>query len=143
MIRPTAALVLAGVLTSVFFCGSGGAAAQPGECPAPQKSQQVAELMFGRKIGDRVAVSETQWARFVDREITPRFPDGLTVLSAAGQWRDAARNVVVHEPSKLVQIVLPGHADDLDRLHQIAEAYKSRFRQQSVALILRGACVSF
>ena len=81
--------------------------------------------------------------RFVDREITPRFPDGLTVFDARGQWRDIQRNRIVREPSKLVQIVLPGKAEDADRLNEIAAAYKSRFRQQSVGVIVRGACVSF
>jgi hypothetical protein len=42
-----------------------------------------------------------------------------------------------------VHIVLPGHADDLERLNAIAEAYKARFRQQSVGIVLRSACVSF
>ena len=107
------------------------------------KPQQVAEMMFGRKIGDRISVSEAAWARFVDREITPRFPDGLTVIDGRGQWRDPERNKIVHEPAKLVQIVLPGKDDDLDRLNAIAEAYKTRFKQQSVGVILRAACVSF
>jgi hypothetical protein len=108
-----------------------------------QKPQQVAELMFGRKIGNRVAVNDAQWTRFLDREITPRFPDGLTVLDARGQWRDSERNRIVREPSKLVQIVLPGKAEDADHLNEIAEAYKKKFRQQSVGVIVRGACVSF
>jgi len=99
--------------------------------------------MFGRKVGNRVGVSEAQWTRFLDREITPRFPDGLTVLDAHGQWRDSERNRIVREPSKLVQIVLPGKAEDTDRLNEIAEAYKKQFRQQSVGIIVRGACVSF
>jgi hypothetical protein len=107
------------------------------------KPQQVAELMFGRKIGDRVGVSAAGWARFVDREITPRFPDGLTVFDARGQWRDSGRNKIVREPSKIVQIVLPGKPEDEARLHEIAEAYKTRFRQQSVGIVVRGACVSF
>jgi Protein of unknown function (DUF3574) len=122
---------------------SGSAQAQPSECRAGQKPRQVAELLFGRKIDDRLAVSETQWARFVDREISPRFPDGLTVLDAQGQWRDTARNTIVHEPSKVVEIVLPGKPDDVDALNRIAAAYKSRFRQQSVGIVVRGACVSF
>jgi hypothetical protein len=107
------------------------------------KSQQVAELMFGRKIGNRIGVSETAWARFVDREITPRFPDGLSVVNAQGQWRDTEKKRIVREPSKLVQIVLPGKAEDEARLNEIAEAYKKKFRQQSVAIIIRGACVAF
>src|SRR5262249_18530888 len=119
------------------------ASAEPLACGGSGKPQQVAELMFGRKIGDRIAVSAAQWARFVDREITPRFPDGLSVLDAKGQWRDPERNRIVHEPSKLVQIVLPGRPEDLDRLTEIAEAYKRQFRQQSVGMIVRAACVSF
>src|SRR5262245_45767683 len=111
------------------------AATQPLACSTPQKPQQVAELMFGRKIGDRIAVSEAQWTRFVDSEITPRFPDGLTVIDARGQWRDPDKNRIVREPSKLVTIVLPGNAEDSQRLTEIAEAYKKRFQQQSVGII--------
>ena len=99
--------------------------------------------MFGRKIGDRLGVSEAQWGRFVDREISPRFPDGLTVLDAKGEWRDTARNTIVHEPSKVVEIVLPGKPDDVDELNEIAAAYKVRFRQQSVGIVIRApACRS-
>jgi Protein of unknown function (DUF3574) len=39
--------------------------------------------------------------------------------------------------------VLPGQPDDVARLQEIAAAYKSRFRQQSVGLVVRSACVSF
>src|ERR1041385_628560 len=120
-----------------------GAVAQPLACNTAQKAQQIAELMFGRKIGDRVAVTEAQWASFVDREITPRFPDGLTVIDARGQWRDSEKNSIVREPSKLVQIVLPGKAEDETRLNEIAGAYKKAFHQQSVAIIVRPACVAF
>ena len=42
-----------------------------------------------------------------------------------------------------MHIVLPGHDDDIARLNEIAEAYKSRFKQQSVGMIVRPACVSF
>jgi hypothetical protein len=130
------------VMSFVLAPTGGIASAQTTECRIG-KSQQIAELMFGRNIGDRIGVSEAQWARFVDREITPRFPDGLTVFDTRGQWRDTERNRIVREPSKLVQIVLPGKVEDADRLNEIAAAYKSRFRQQSVGVIVRGACVSF
>jgi hypothetical protein len=112
-------------------------------CGGAQKQQQVAELMFGRKIVDRIAVTEDEWDEFVDQEITPRFPDGLTVFSAAGQWRDHVTNKIVREPSKIVLIVLPGKTEDLARIYEIAQAYKTRFKQPSVGVILRPACVSF
>ena len=119
------------------------ASAQPAACSAPLKSQQVAELLLGRKIGDRLGVSETQFLNFLDREITPRFPDGLTVYDARGQYRDGERKRIVREPSKVVMIVLPGNPEDMARLNEIADAYKKRFRQQSVGIVLRQACVSF
>ena len=122
---------------------AGGASAQLVDCRGGQKPTQVAEMMFGRKIGDRIGVSEVEWGRFVDREITPRFPAGLTVFNAAGQWRDKASNKIVREPSKIVQIVLPGDDGEFSRLNEIAEAYKTRFKQQSVGVIVRPACVSF
>jgi hypothetical protein len=119
------------------------ATAQSIECKGAQQPRQVAELLFGRKIGDRLGVTEEMFGRFVEREITPRFPDGLTVFSTAGAWRDTARNAVVHEPSKVVEIILPGRPDDLDRLTMIADAYKRQFHQQSVGIVTRPACVSF
>jgi hypothetical protein len=135
-------LVLAPVLTLVLAL-AGGANAQLVDCRGGQRPTQVAELMFGRNIGSRIGVSEGEFGRFVDREIISRFPSGLTVFNAAGEWRDQASNKIVREPSKIVQIVLPGQVEDIARLNEIVEAYKTRFKQQSVIMIVRPACVSF
>ena len=63
------------------------AAAQDLACRAAQKPMVVIDLMFGRNIGGRLGVTEARWSRFLADEITPRFPDGLTVVDASGQWR--------------------------------------------------------
>jgi hypothetical protein len=133
--------VATGLVLALAFVG--GADAQLVDCLGGQKPTQVAELMFGRNIGSRVGVNEGDWSHFVDREIISRFPKGLTVFNAAGQWRDQASNKIIREPSKVVQIVLPGQVEDIARLNEIVEAYKRRFRQQSVGMIVRPACVSF
>ena len=99
--------------------------------------------MFGRKTGNKVAVTESKWSQFVDREITPRFPDGFSVVDAKGHWRDKFRNQIVNEPSKLVTIVLPGKGGDNERLGQIVEAYMRQFSQRSVGLVVRPACVAY
>jgi len=112
-------------------------------CHGTQRSGQVAELLFGRDVGNRVGVSEAAWRRFVAREVTPRFPDGLTVSNAIGQWRDPANGRMVREPSKRVEIVLPGRPDDGARLDAVAAAYKRQFHQHSVRAIVQSACVSF
>ena len=137
---------LASTLTLGFTLAlalAGGADAQVLDCLGGQRPSQVAELMFGRNIGRRLGVNEADWSRFVDREIISRFPSGLTMFNAAGEWRDGATNKIVREPSKVVQIVLPGKAEDTARLDEIVAAYKRRFKQQSVGIIVRPACVSF
>lgn len=98
----------------------------------------VAELLFSR---DRV--SEARWSRFLATEITTRFPDGLTVYDARGQWRAPGATKISRERTKVVMIAMPPAADNDARLQHIVEAYKARFKQQSVGLIVRPACVSF
>jgi hypothetical protein len=134
LLRAAAILLLALALAS-------SAGAQLLDCRGGQRPTEVAQLLFGRNIGNRMGVSESAWTRFLDREIVPRFPDGLTVFDATGRYRLANR--VAREPSKIVEIALPGTPEDMVRLNEIVEAYKSRFKQQSVGLIVRPACVSF
>jgi hypothetical protein len=136
-------VIAAAAILPLLISSVGTTQAQLLACGGAQKPQQVAELMFGGKISDDIAVTEDEWTHFVDREITPRFPGGLTVLSAAGQWLDQSSNKIIREPSKVVLIVLPGKAEDLARVNEIAQAYKTRFKQQYVVVILRPACVSF
>jgi Protein of unknown function (DUF3574) len=144
LLRTAAGLTLVSTFVlALVLALAGGANAQLVDCLGGQRPTQVAELMFGRNIGRRIGVSEGDFGRFVDREIMSRFPNGLTVFNAAGQWREQAIDKIVREPSKVVQIVLPGQVDDIARLNEIVEAYKRRFKQQSVVMIVRPACVSF
>jgi hypothetical protein len=119
--------------------GSVDASAQPAlQCSGTQKPWVVADLLFGR-----THVSEASFARFLATEVTPRFPDGFTVVDASGQWRGPGGDRISKERSKLLLIAMPPGDDNDARLRQIVEAYKTRFGQQSVGLIVRPACVSF
>src|SRR6266481_3423121 len=119
------------------------ASTQAVACNAPQRPMQQIELMFGRSIAGRFRVGEAAWSRFLAREITPRFPDGLTVLDASGQSRDPVGGRMVREPSKMVIIVAADDAPARDRIAAIVAAYKQRFRQRSVGVISRSVCASF
>jgi hypothetical protein len=120
-----------------------GAGAQAVSCHGSRQPKLVAELLFGRDIGTEPGVSETAWGHFLAHEVTPRFPDGLTVSDAVGQSRNPATGKIVQEASKRVEIVLPGNADDDRRLDAIVKAYRRQFRQHAVGVIVRSACVSF
>jgi len=138
-----ASVSILGVLLLACASSPGVAETPALPCHGALQPRQVAELLFGRDIGRHLGVSESAWALFVAREVTPRFPDGLTITNAIGQWRDSGTGKIVHEPSKRVEIVLPGKDDDEAQLDAIAAAYKRQFHQQSVAIIVRPACVSF
>jgi hypothetical protein len=118
---------------------SASAVAQPElQCSGNQKPWMVAELLFGRSN-----VSDAAWDRFLAAEVTPRFPDGLTTYDARGQWRNPQTKKISSERSKVVMIAMPPADDNQTRLSAIIEAYKTRFKQQSVGLVLRPSCVSF
>lgn len=142
MRRTVFILALAVMLAAGAANNAAAQNAQPA-CGGAEQLRLVAELLFGRDISNRVGVSEAAWRDFVARQITPRFPDGLTVIPATGQWRDPASRRIVREPSKLVIIVLPGNSDNQLRLAAVVAAYKRRFHQHSVGLIVQSACAAF
>ena len=112
-------------------------------CPGAARPQLRAELIFGRGIKGGGVVSETAWRRFLDREVTPRFPDGFTVLDGRGQWRGPGAARIVKEASKVLVVAMPDEAERRRRLDEIAAAYKRAFKQESVVSLIAPSCVSF
>jgi len=90
------------------------------------------ELFFGtaKSVG---AVTEEEFRGFVDAEVTPRFPDGLTVIKGDGQFR-GQDNVVVKEQSFVLILLYPpdGFATSSREIERIRELYKQQFDQESV-----------
>jgi hypothetical protein len=112
-------------------------------CTAPLQPMQQIELMFGRNVRNRPALGDVAWKRFLAREITPRFPDGLTVLDAAGQWRDPASGRLARERSRLVIIVTAIDPLVDERIAAIVTAYKQQFHQKSVGVVSSEVCAAF
>lgn len=104
------------------------------------------ELFFGTAKPDGSAVTEAEWDGFLDAEITPRFPDGLTVLDGAGQWQESDGDIV-EEQSKIVVLLYPreASAESNAEIEQIRAAYEQAFKQESVlrADDDRPVCTSF
>jgi hypothetical protein len=128
-------------LATLLSATLAGCASLPASCPAPGKPALWAQLAFGRAIGDQGVVSEEAFQAFVDTEVTPRFPDGLTIVDARGQWRGADGRIV-REPSKILMLALPP-GEGLGKLEAVGEAYKRAFRQEAVMLLTQPACLAF
>jgi hypothetical protein len=100
------------------------------------------ELLFGmgRKQGGEI--DEAEWRQFLDDEVTPRFPDGLTVLTGYGQWRNGA-GALAKETSRMLLVWSKPSADRETRVEAIRAAWKVRFNQESVMRVDGLSCVAF
>jgi hypothetical protein len=136
MRRPLPFLVLSAALVAT------GALASPITCSAGLHRATTAELFFGRNVEDNGVVSDADWGQFVDAEVTPRFPDGLSANDVYGQWR-SPKGAFEREQTKALFLVLTGTAAERQSLDLVREAYKQRFHQDSVMLVEQQACVAF
>jgi hypothetical protein len=113
-----------------------------GLCRAGASSMARLELLFGSSRKGAADVSQAEWQSFLDAEVTPRFADGLTVLTGYGQWRNDV-GTIAKETSKVLVIWHKPAADSEARIEAIRAAYKTRFAQESVMRVDSLSCVSF
>jgi hypothetical protein len=90
------------------------------------------ELFFGT-AKPRGVVSAKEFRKFVDECVTPRFPDGLTLLKGDGQFRGEA-NITVRDRSFVLILLYPHDNFDqsTQRIERIRTLYKEQFDQESV-----------
>ena len=99
-------------------------------------------LFMGRSNQSGEAVDDAAWAAFLEDTVTPRFPDGLTVLDAQGQWR-GSEGMILKERSKLLIILAPPGGDAMRLTDEVSDEYKQRFGQESVLRVVGDVCVTF
>jgi Protein of unknown function (DUF3574) len=104
------------------------------------------ELYFGSNKPDGSVVSQEEFQHFLDQEISPRFPDGLTLVTGLGQFR-GSNGLIQRERSMLLILLYPAHLakSSVQKIEEIRTAYKWQFRQESVlrADEPRPECISF
>ena len=143
MIRSPATL-RASILTVVRVAGLLSACSGSTEVACPEGTERFVEyeLFMGRSGPVGEVVDDAAWEGFLADTVTPRFPDGLTVLDARGQWRDSSGEIQKERSKLLVILAPPG--DVAPRLvDEVTEEYKRRFDQESVLSVVGDACVSF
>jgi hypothetical protein len=102
---------------AVQGCGSG----------APR---QKTTLYFGG-ARPRGSVSELDWQIFLRDEVTPRFPNGMTVWDAEGQWR-GSEGEIAHERTKVLLIMHPDTEAARRAIRAVIDRYRKAFDQESV-----------
>ena len=145
----TPRITLAAASLAALAVPIGIAAAAQDEAPAPLTcgtelfgDQFVrTELFFGMsRPGGRI--TERQFADFVDDAVTPRFPEGLTLHSALGQFQ-LENGEIIEEKSKVLVLLHDGSDVVEKEIEQIRGDYVGAFDQQSVLRTDEPSCVSF
>jgi len=113
--------------------------------PAHTQGWVDTRLYFGLGPADQPqqGVSEQAWREFLDREVTSRFPDGLSVIDVYGQWQDARQTNPERLRSRLLVIDYPDTPANRAKVEAIRAAWKRRTGDQSVLRVTQPADVSF
>jgi hypothetical protein len=111
-------------------------------CVSPSRAMARLELLFGTSRPHSAPVSDVDWQAFLDSEVTPRFPAGLTVLRGPGQWHGSDGIVAREQSNVLVLWYEPTSRTGAD-IEAIRAAYKKRVDQESVMRVDSVSCVSF
>lgn len=89
--------------------------------------QGISDRLFcGRSIPGGGEVTDAELETFVDEVVTPRFPEGFTMWTATGNWAGEEEKTLV------LEFLHPYGRRFDDRVREIADEYRRRFRQESV-----------
>ncbi|MGB6828367.1 MAG: DUF3574 domain-containing protein [Terracidiphilus sp.] len=103
------------------------------------------KLYFGLGPADEPGkgISESAWSAFLDKEVTSRFPDGLSVIDVYGQWQGKEEKAPERIRTKLLIIDYPDVQENRDKIEAIRAAWKRLTGDQSVMRVTEPADVSF
>jgi len=137
---------------TVQLAGPSTAPTLRGDPAHPDAAKRWVEtrLYFGLGLRDQAegdqadkGVSEADWRAFLDREVTPRFPSGLSVVDVYGQWQGKNQSRPERLRSKCLVIVYPDTAENRAKVEAIRAAWKQKTGDQSVMRVTEPADVSF
>jgi Protein of unknown function (DUF3574) len=100
---------------------------------APQaETWNRTELYFGMSKPDGTTITEAEFKAFMDKEITSRFPDGLTLLTGYGQYL-GENGEIAKETSKVLVLFYPSDMTNAnENIEAIRNEYEKLFQQESV-----------
>ena len=135
-------IALAGALCVMVMAATACSGTRALSCPEGTERWVEYQLFMGRGGPGGEIVDDASWDDYLGQAVTPRFPDGLTVVDGRGQWR-GPDGAIKQERSKLLVILAPPGGDARQRLGEISQEYKERFSQEAVLQTVDETCVAF
>jgi hypothetical protein len=113
--------------------------------PGETKGWVDTRLYFGLGPADQPGqgISEAEWQQFLDKQVTPRFPEGLSVLNVLGQWQGKTESAPERLRTKMLIIDYPDTQRNREKVDAIRAAWKQKTGDQSVMRVTEPADVSF
>jgi hypothetical protein len=138
-----AGLCLAACLAALSGCAALRAPGEQAGCASKTASVAVLDRLYlGHSKPGGGEVTESEFKSFLHEAVTPRFPQGLTVVHASGQWR-MADGRISSERTTILELAHDASTADRVRIGEIVAEYKRRFRQESVLWLSHAVCAAF
>lgn len=121
-------LLLALVATVLMFAGTAQAEVRE------QQDQVYFRLLFGMGVGSS-SVSPDIIRDFLEKEVTSRFPEGMSVETAViGQWMSPKG--LIREKNTIVSIAAANSDESYEKIKEIGELYAKRFANAKASLFV-------
>lgn len=129
-------LTIALLASSLMACAAIGTP----YCAADQQ-EVISDLIYFGTDSPAGVVSDEAWTDFLREQVTPRFPAGLSVWQASGQWLGVDGQLTT-ERSFVLSLVHPEDPVAEGAVRTLIAEYKIRFRQEAVLRVYSRACSS-
>jgi hypothetical protein len=132
------------LLSAVAGCAASSIPFQTGlsACEVGDQAMIRDTLYFGRNRPGGGMVRDAEWRGFLDDFVTPRFPAGLTMTRAIGQWRGASGRIE-REDSEVVTVLHRGDPVARGKIAEVIAEYRQRFHQEAVLRERTMTCARF
>lgn len=101
----------------------------------------IAEVVYFGTNKPGGVVSSEEWSTFLREVVTPKFPDGLSVWQASGQWQ-GSDGTLIKENTFVLSLVHAREPSLEENVRAIISEYKARFQQEAVLRVKSHVCIS-
>ena len=101
----------------------------------------IAEIVYFGTNKPEGVVSSEEWSTFLREVVTPKFPDGLSVWQASGQWQDGDGRLI-RENTFVLSLVHEREPSPEENVRAIISEYKTRLQQEAVLRVKSHVCIS-
>lgn len=110
---------------------------------SPEVSWTRTELFYGAGRLPASGERDIRWEKYINEIVTPRFPEGLTLLEGTGQWRVKEGQTPRRNRTRILILIHEDTEENSNKVDEIRTLWKEISGQQSVLRVSQPAAVAF